>query len=111
VTILANIKIMITAGQAGKDLNTDKLETSISDQISATFNCCDAALESAGVTEGLGAAHKMASFFIGIRHDPIMMEIWRKRYANRRPTWTSVGVESLCLSGMMVEIRAEALIV
>jgi len=80
-TIPANAKIVITAGQAGMDLRTGKLvETSVASQISAAFDCCDAALKSAGVTEGLAAAHKMASFFIDIRHDPIMMYIWRKRY-------------------------------
>jgi enamine deaminase RidA (YjgF/YER057c/UK114 family) len=111
VTIPANAKIVIAAGQAGMGLKTGKLvETSIPDQISAAFDCCDAALKSAGVKEGLAAAHKMASFFIDIRHDPIMIEIWRKRYSDRRPTWTSVGVASLCLSGMMVEIQAEALL-
>jgi enamine deaminase RidA (YjgF/YER057c/UK114 family) len=111
VTIPANAKIVITAGQAGLDLKTGKLvETSISDQISAAFDCCDAALKSAGVKDGLAAAHRMASFFIDVRHDTIMMEIWRTRYPNRKPAWTSVGVASLVLSGMMVEIQAEALL-
>jgi len=56
------------------------------------------------VKEGLAVAHRMASFFIDIRHDPTMMEICRERYPDHKPTWTSVGVASLCLSGMMVEV-------
>jgi enamine deaminase RidA (YjgF/YER057c/UK114 family) len=87
VTLPLNAEIVITAGQGGTDLKTGKLdENSISDQISAAFDCYGAALKSTGVKEGLAAAHKMASFFIDIRHDPIMMEIWKKRYLERRPT-------------------------
>jgi enamine deaminase RidA (YjgF/YER057c/UK114 family) len=59
-SIPANSRIVITAGQVGFDLKTGILvETSVEDQISAAFDCVDAALRSAGVKDGLTSVHKM----------------------------------------------------
>jgi enamine deaminase RidA (YjgF/YER057c/UK114 family) len=59
-SIPANSRIVITAGQAGFDLKTGILvETSVEDQISAAFDCVDAALRSAGVKDGMASVHKM----------------------------------------------------
>lgn len=111
VSLPVSARLIITAGQAGCDLKTGELvTTSVADQISATFDCVDAALKSAGVEKGLEAVHKMLSYFVDIRYEPLMMEIWRKRYPEVRPTWTAVGVSSLCISGMLIEIAAEATI-
>ena len=107
----ANARIAVTAGQAGVDLVTGKLvESSPADQIGAAFDCCDAALKAAGVAQGLASAHKILSFFLDTRYEPLMMEIWRSRYPNRRPTWTCVGSSSLCMQGMICEIQAEAIL-
>ena len=112
VSIPATARIVITAGQAGFDLKTGLLvETSVEDQISAAFDCVDAALRSAGVKDGLASAHKMVTYFADARNEPLMMEIWRRRYPDVFPTWTAVGVAGLCLKGMVVEIQGEATIV
>jgi len=51
-------------------LKTDKLvETSVEDQISAAFDCVDAALRSAGVKDGLASVHKMVSYLIDVRDE------------------------------------------
>jgi enamine deaminase RidA (YjgF/YER057c/UK114 family) len=76
VSIPANARIAITAGQAGFDLRTGKLvEASVEDQISAAFDCVDAALRSAGVKDGLASAHKMVSYLMDVSDEPLMMEI------------------------------------
>jgi enamine deaminase RidA (YjgF/YER057c/UK114 family) len=112
VILPASAKIVITAGHAGVDLSTGKLVTSsVAVQISAAFDCCNAALKSAGVTEGLAVAHRIASFFLDVNNDEVMMGIWRARYPERRPVWTSVGVKSLVGEGMVVGIQAEALLI
>jgi hypothetical protein len=46
------------------DLKTTMLvETSVPDQISAAFDCCEAALKKARVEEGVAVAHKTSRFF------------------------------------------------
>lgn len=111
VSLPASSRIVITAGQPGFDLKTGLLvETSVEDQISAAFDCVDAALKSAGIKDGLASVHKIASYFKNLGHEPVMMEIWRRRYPDVRPTWTAVGVASLVTEGMVVEIQGEATI-
>jgi enamine deaminase RidA (YjgF/YER057c/UK114 family) len=111
VVIPANAHIAITAGQAGIDLHTGKLvESSPEAQIEACFDCVDVALKSAGVVDGLASAHKVVSFLTDQRYDPLMMEIWRRRYPGKRPTWMSVGSAALGLKGMTIEFQAEAVI-
>ncbi|KAH8702246.1 Endoribonuclease L-PSP/chorismate mutase-like protein [Talaromyces proteolyticus] len=111
VVIPSNAKIAITAGQAGIDLKTGKLvESSAEAQIEACFDCCDVALQSAGVVDGLNSAYKIVSFLPDQRYDPLMMAIWRRRYPGKRPTWMSVGSGALGLKGMIIELQAEAVV-
>lgn len=111
VIIPANAKLVITAGQAGVDRTTGKLvETSVTDQIEAAFDGADLSLKAAGVAEGLCAAHKILTFFIDMRYESIMMDIWKRRYPGHRPTWTCVGVSNLSMRGMHVEMQAEAIL-
>lgn len=107
----ANAQLVITAGQAGCDPQTgDLVESSVEAQIEASFDCVDAALKAAGVKEGLAKAHKMVSYLIDCRNEPLMMKIWRRRYPNRRPTWTCIGVSNMCAKGMICEIQGEAIL-
>ncbi|KAI0146127.1 YjgF-like protein [Xylariaceae sp. FL1272] len=111
VTIPANAKIVITAGQAGVDRKTGKLvETSIADQIEAAFEGADLSLKAAGVTRGLAGAHKILTFLIDMRYESVMMDIWQRLYPNHRPTWTCVGVSNFSMRGMFVEMQAEAIL-
>ena len=81
VVLPPNAQIVISAGQAGMNLKTGTLvESSPLAQREAAFDCCDAALKAAGVTQGLACAHKIVSYFVDTRYDPVMMEIWRRRY-------------------------------
>ncbi len=111
VAIPANVKIVITAGQGGLDLQTGKVVTSSPEaQITAAFDAVESALKKAGVSKGLFAVHKFLSFMLDTDLEPLMMEIWRKRCPGHRPTWTCVGASKLCLPGMIVEIQAEAIL-
>lgn len=111
VSIPASARLVITAGQAGFNLKTGELVvSSVADQIEAAFDCVDAALKAAGVEDGLASAHKMTTYMMDARDEPTMMAIWRRRYPNRRPTWTCIGISNLCLHGMVVEIQGEAII-
>jgi enamine deaminase RidA (YjgF/YER057c/UK114 family) len=107
----ASARLVITAGQAGCDLTTGALvESSVAAQIEASFDCVDAALKIAGVKKGLGSAHKIVSYLIDCRNEPLMMEIWRRRYPGQRPTWTCIGVSNMCAKGMVCEIQGEAIL-
>ncbi|KIW67906.1 hypothetical protein PV04_07121 [Phialophora macrospora] len=109
VVLPASPKIVITAGQAGIDLKTGKVVTSSPEaQISAAFDCVEAALKKAGVEKGLLAVHKFLTFMLDTDLEPVMMKIWRERCPGHRPTWTCVGSHKLCFPEMIVEIQAEA---
>lgn len=109
VVLPPNAQLVIAAGQPGVDPESGLMvTTSPRDQIKACFDSCDVALKTAGVKEGLGAVHKVHSFFLDVKHEPIAMEIWRERYPNHRPTWMSLGVSSMCAPNMLVEIQVEA---
>ena len=110
VVLPANSQLVITAGQPGVNAEGRMLET-VAEQIEAAFNNCDKALRAAGVTEGLWKAHKIQSWLIDVAHEPVMMEIWRKRFPGHRPTWACIGTSALCGQGMLVEIQAEAHII
>ena len=106
-----NGHLVVTAGQPGFDLKTGQLVTSsIRDEAEAVFNCVEAALKSAGVTEGLAAAHKFTVFLLDFKHDDILMEVWRNRHPNHRPAWITIGINQLAVEGMHFEIQAEAII-
>jgi enamine deaminase RidA (YjgF/YER057c/UK114 family) len=111
VVLPANAQIVMTAGQAGIDLKTGKLvESSPEAQIEACFDCCDIALKSAGVIDGLASAYKVVSFLPDQRYDPLMMSIWRRHFPGKRPIWMSVGSGALGLKGMIIELQAEAVV-
>lgn len=111
VTIPAGARIAITAGQPGIDLSTGQVvQTSLNDQIEAVFDTLDSALQAAGVKNGMNSAHKMTCFFLDMRNEPAMLEVFRRRYPNTRPALVSVGVPGLALQGMHLEVQAEAVV-
>ncbi|KAI9149883.1 hypothetical protein HJFPF1_09629 [Paramyrothecium foliicola] len=101
--------LVVTGGQPGFDLSTGKLVTlSIRAEAEACLDCVEAALRSAGVDNGLAAAHKFTVYLIDFKHDDILMEVWRARQPNHRPAWVTIGVKELAVAGMHFEIAAEA---
>ena len=111
VSIPANGRIAITAGQPGVDLTTGKVvTTSLNDQIEAVFDTLNSALKAAGVKDGMHSAHKMTCFFIDMRNEEAMLDIFQRRYPSTRPALVSVAVPGLALQGMHLEVQAEAVV-
>jgi enamine deaminase RidA (YjgF/YER057c/UK114 family) len=111
VNFPANGRIAVTAGQPGIDLKTGKLVTSsLEAQIEAAFDTVDSALKAAGASGGLATAHKMSIFYLDIRNEPVLMEIFKRRYPDTRPALLAIGTPTLAISGMHVEIQAEAVV-
>ncbi|PVH71904.1 endoribonuclease L-PSP family protein [Cadophora sp. DSE1049] len=110
VVLPVGARLVITSGQPG--LNSEaRMSASPAEQLEATFDNCDKALKAAGVSDGLWKAHKIHCFLIDTSLEPLLMEIWRRKWAGHRPTWMTVGTSSLCGKGMIVEIQVEAHIV
>jgi enamine deaminase RidA (YjgF/YER057c/UK114 family) len=112
VVLPPNAQLVIVSGQGGSDPTTMKRVTSsTADQIEATLINCENALKAAGVKEGLWAVHKVTCFLLDVSHEPILMEVWRRRYPGHRPTWMTVGTSGLCGKDMIVEVQVEAHVV
>ena len=113
VTIPAFARTAITSPQLGRDLETGELITATpnaKDQIGAAFECADAALKSAGVKDGISAAHKVVAYLADLKLEPLMMEVWRDRYPFIRPIWANIAVSGFLVEGQIVGIQAEAAI-
>lgn len=103
--------LITTSGQPGFDLQTGKLVTSsVRDEISACFDCVHAALQAAGAEEGLAKAYKISVYLLDVRYDPLVLEVWRERFPDHRPTIVTVGAGSLAQEGMHVEMMADAVV-
>jgi enamine deaminase RidA (YjgF/YER057c/UK114 family) len=107
VVLPPGAQIVIAAGQAGLNREARKTATA-AEQIEGTFDNCDAALKAAGVKEGLWKAHKIACYLLDVSLEPVMMEIWRRKWPGHKPTWMTVGTSGLCGPGMIVEMQVEA---
>ncbi|KAM0428476.1 hypothetical protein ACHAPT_006836 [Fusarium lateritium] len=102
--------LVITTGHVGVNLETGELVTSsVEEEFNAVFDCLDAALRNAGVSKGLGSAHKLAAYFTRAGDEATMLAIFRKRYPRHTPTLTSVVVAALVNPGMHLELQAEAI--
>jgi enamine deaminase RidA (YjgF/YER057c/UK114 family) len=107
VVLPVGAQLVIAAGHPAVNKEA-KIPDSAREQVAACFDNCHDALKAAGVKDGLGSAHKVHCFLMDIKDEPVVMEVWKERYPNHRPTWMSVGINSLALPGMVVEIQVEA---
>jgi 2-iminobutanoate/2-iminopropanoate deaminase len=85
------------------------ITSSIEDEFNAVFDCLDAALNNAGVSQGLATAHKLVAYFTNAEHEAKMLALFRARYPGHTPTLTSVVVAALVNPGMHLELQAEAI--
>ncbi|KAF4967989.1 hypothetical protein FSARC_4550 [Fusarium sarcochroum] len=109
-TIPLSGSLVITTGHVGVDIKTGQLVTSSTDaEFNVVFDCLDAALKNAGVTNGLASAHKLVAYFTRAEDEATLLDIFRKRYPGNTPTLTSVVVAALVNPGMHVEVQAEAI--
>lgn len=110
VVLPPQAQLVIAAGQPGLNAQA-RISASPAEQIESTFDNCDNALKAAGVKEGLFKAHKIHCWLTDTSLEPTVMEIWRRKWPNHRPTWMTLGTNALCGAGMIVEIQVEAHIV
>lgn len=102
--------LVVTTGHVGVDIKTGELVTSsIEAEFNAVFECLDAALANAGVSKGLGSAHKLVAYLTRAEDEIKMLAVFRQRYPGHTPTWTSVVVKGLMNVGMHAEVQAEAM--
>ncbi|RTE81014.1 hypothetical protein BHE90_004460 [Fusarium euwallaceae] len=102
--------LVITTGHVGVNLKTGELVTSsVEEEFNAVFDCIDAALRNAGVSKGLGSAHKLIAYFTRAEDEATMLALLRKRWPGHTPTLTSVVVAALVNPGMHLELQAEAI--
>jgi enamine deaminase RidA (YjgF/YER057c/UK114 family) len=107
VVLPPNAQLVIAAGQPGLSADA-RMSSSPTEQIESCFDNADAALKAAGVKEGLFKAHKIHCWLTDVSHESAMMEIWRRKWPEHRPTWMTIGTNALCGQGMIVEIQVEA---
>lgn len=111
VPISPSTSLVYTTSHIGLELKTGYLVNhSIEAEFEAIFDCLDAALKNAGVKNGLAEAFKVVSFLVDAKHDPVMQEIFKRRYPGHTPTWTMVIVKEINVPGMSAEMTAEAAI-
>lgn len=104
--------LVTTTGHVGLDLKTGEFVTSsVEAEFNAIFDCLDAALKNAGVIDGLRSAFKIVAYFSSAQDEPTMQAIFRHRYPEHTPTWTSVVYASPINPGMRAEAEAQAIII
>jgi enamine deaminase RidA (YjgF/YER057c/UK114 family) len=107
----ATAKIVITSGEPGLDLKTGELVTSSPEaQVNAAYDTIDLVLKNAGVEKGIRGAHKFTALLIDTKYEDVLMSTWRERYPGHKPVFMAFGVRQLGMEGMIVELRAEAII-
>ncbi|KAL8388130.1 hypothetical protein RB595_009435 [Gaeumannomyces hyphopodioides] len=97
------------SGQGGWDRETGKIPEDPLEEINQAFSNLDVALKDAG-GEGLSQVYRLNMYATDM---PSFMEhageATKKWFPNHRPLITAVGVASLALPGMRVEIEGVAL--
>lgn len=108
---LSGCSLITTTGHVGLDLSSGELVNSTLDaEFNAIFNCLHAALKHSGVEDGLAGAHKITCYFTAVDQEAVMLRIWRQRWPQTYPAWTSVVVKGLVSEGMHAEVQAEAVL-
>ncbi|TPX15459.1 uncharacterized protein E0L32_004439 [Thyridium curvatum] len=98
---------------AGWDPNapTPTFPETLDAQIDQTFYNIDLAMRAAG-GKGISQVFSIRSYHPQIKATPDAMDLMKKSFEkwfpNHRPIWTAVGVESLALPKMKIEIEAVA---
>ena len=111
IPVSESTSLVVTTGHIGLDLSTCALiNDTIEHELNAIFSCLDAALRDAGATNGLRAAYKFTSYLTSAAHEPIMQEVFKRRWPGHSPTWTTVFVSAIIVPDAHAEIVAEGVI-
>lgn len=101
--------LLFIAGQVGRDEHLNVIEDKEA-QFGQAFENVKKVLTAAGAT--LDDVVEIVTYFTDIRDLPIFTKV-RDQYItrpDRLPTWTAIGVTSLAMPGLFVELKCTALL-
>ncbi|KAJ5454495.1 uncharacterized protein N7458_005451 [Penicillium daleae] len=111
VPISPTVSLIFTTGHIGLNLTTgDLVNHSAEAEFEAVFDCLDAALKDAGVSNGLRQAYKLVAYLVDSGDEAIMMQVFQRKFPGHTPTWTSVVVKEIVAPKMRAEVAAEGVI-
>ena len=93
------------AGQVGRDEDLNVVEGTEAQFVQA-FENVKKVLTAAGAT--FDNVVEMVTYHIDMRDLQLFMEVKNRYYGKHVPTWTGVGVTSLAMPGLIVEIKCTA---
>jgi enamine deaminase RidA (YjgF/YER057c/UK114 family) len=101
--------IILVSGQASISADGEVMHAGdFKAQVRLTFENLKVVLENAGAT--LEDVVKLGAYFVGIEHLPEYGEVQAEFFQGKMPAQTAVGVASLALPGMMIEVEATAVL-
>jgi enamine deaminase RidA (YjgF/YER057c/UK114 family) len=103
------------SGQGGWDADFALSAASVEDEIVKACDNVESTLAEAGANwrdvVNVRSYHvPTADDSIGDQHMSVMVDQFRKRFGERQPLWTALGVEALTLPGQRVEIEVVAIV-
>jgi enamine deaminase RidA (YjgF/YER057c/UK114 family) len=95
------------SGQLGRDKNLQVIEGAEA-QYTQAFENLKAVLAAAGAT--LENVVDMVTYHTDMRDLMRFLEVKNRYFANDYPAWTAIGVSALAMPGLLVEIKATAVL-
>ena len=99
--------LLFIAGQVGRDQNLNVVEGKEAQFVQA-FENVKAVLSAAGAT--FDDVVDMVTYHTDMRDLQLFMSIKDRYYTGEYPAWTGIGVTSLAMPGLMVEIKCVAML-
>jgi enamine deaminase RidA (YjgF/YER057c/UK114 family) len=99
--------LLFIAGQVGRDQNLNVIEGKAAQFVQA-FENVKAVLSAAGAT--FDDVVDMVTYHTDMRDLQLFMSIKDRYYTGEHPAWTGIGVTSLAMPGLMVEIKCVAML-
>jgi enamine deaminase RidA (YjgF/YER057c/UK114 family) len=99
--------LLFIAGQVGRDQNLNVIEGKAAQFVQA-FENVKAVLSAAGAT--FDDVVDMVTYHTDMRDLQLFMSIKDRYYTGEYPAWTGIGVTSLAMPGLMVEIKCVAML-
>ena len=105
--VKASGHLLFVAGQVGRDQNLDVVEGKEAQFVQA-FENVKTVLAAAGAT--FDDVVDMVTYHTDMRDLPLFMSVKDRYYTGEYPAWTGIGVTSLAMPGLMVEIKCVAML-
>ncbi len=99
--------LLFIAGQVGRDQNLNVIEGKAAQFVQA-FENVKTVLSAAGAT--FDDVVDMVTYHTDMRDLQLFMSIKDRYYTGEYPAWTGIGVTSLAMPGLMVEIKCVAML-